>query len=424
MDLSIKNLSQTIGKRPGLTSFCAALGLLSGSAHAEWLLLPTASIESQHSSNFQLFSGENQQRDSLFSHSVLAGVDISNQTERTTINGRAELSYSSYTNDRLLEDTDRQYFELELRRRYDRGALGLSLSVRRDDLLRFVGSLSDPDDALNDGGDDLELGLTDPNIDLNFETTQIGRTTSIVKTLSQYRLTERNSLRFNYTFVNRDVDSTDEQDLIGVLPNGNTRHTVDLSFQRSLSRRSRLRWNNRVSLNDTGTLDDVYIFESSLGWSSSLGEQTNITTNVGVTRTSGAPENRTGLVTRASLQHTVSWGSISAGVSRSFRPTLRGNVTETDTLQLSFQTQLSPSLSLNFDASGNRRQRSADTDIEDNNEFFRLGPRLTYALTPKWAVSAGYEFRRVKRDREFASGSANDHAGILSVLYTPAGIRL
>jgi len=401
----------------------AASCLLSGPASAEWLFSPSVSLESQHSSNFQLFTGDELQ-DSLISNTAIAGLRVKRQTENTQIDGRVELSYSTFSGARLLDDIDRQYVDLRFRRRLERGSFGLGVSVRRDDLFRFVNSLSDPEGVVTDVDDDLDLIVADPNSNLNITSDQITRTASSYRAFGQYRLTERNSVQVSYAFVNRNIDAPDTLSATSVVTRDTDRHNVGIQFSRSTSERGRFSWNNRASRVDTAQFGSVDIYESTIGWSGRLNEQTRLAASLGANTTDGGSNDRTGLAARAQLSHQVSWGTVDVQASRGFRSTITGNVNETDNLRLSINRPLGSRWNLRLDASGNQIKRSTNTLIDDRIRTVRGGSTLSWNFSRAWEVSAGYRYTFVDRELELVDGTGTDHAGILSISYEPSGARL
>jgi len=400
-----------------------AVFLFAPSAYANWLLQPSIALESQHSSNFQLFTSDGAE-DSLIANTVIAGLGVRRRGEDIQVDGRVELSYSTYSGARNLDDIDRQYADIRIRRRLERGSVGVAASVRRDNLLRFVNSFSDPESTFIDVGAELEQTLDDPNSDINFSTEQLQRTSSSFRVFGDYRLTERNRLRLSYNFIDRNINSPAALEELGVVTRSTNRHNVRFGFTREINERSRFSWDSQASRINTAQLDTVEIYESTLGWSSRISEQTRVSASIGINATNGASNDRSGLVTRVQFSHRVSWGTIEAQALRSFRPTVGGGVNEVDSLRLSYERQLAPSWSLSFEAFGNQRRRSTEVITDDTIRTVRLGPRLSWGFAREWAVSAGYQYRYIDRDQVFANGSGFDHAGILSINYKPSGAQL
>lgn len=409
-----------------LLASATTLALLSSAAAAEWKIEPRVNIDVQHSDNFQLFI-DDAREDSLIANTIQGEVKAEHDGERNRFTALLGGGYSTYSGSRELDDTDRQYASLSYRRRVERGAFGVSGQFRRDDLLRrprLVADLGDPDSALDDLDEEVDLTDVDPNLDLNNAIQQITRSFTTLKTFAQYRLNERQRLRIGYNFNDRNFDVPESLVATGISPRENEQHSVQARFTNRLSPRSQWSLSGRANALKADTIDTVRTYEANVGWQSQLTETAVVSAEIGATRTSGAERNRTGFTMRLAGAQRLSWGTITGQASRAMRPGISGNVTETDNAEISVGRSLSGRWSLGLTAQALQRDRSSSGLANDNFKLVSVGPTIAWTPMPGWLVSTSYQYRWVERSQETFDGSGTDHAVFLRLTYQPTGITL
>jgi hypothetical protein len=131
--------------------------------------------------------------------------------------------------------------------------------------------------------------------------------------------------------------------------------------------------------------------------------------NTGFTATLGATK-RTGLTIFA------------ASLARVERPSISGNLVETDQFTLNVNRQLSERSRIILRSILFETEAIDDLASFSNRRYLRVGPVFRYALSPSWALEASYEYRREKRF--FEAASADDNMVTLSLIYQrPTAVR-
>ncbi len=97
-------------------------------------------------------------------------------------------------------------------------------------------------------------------------------------------------------------------------------------------------------------------------------------------------------------------------------PSGRGTLLETTAIAMGLDYALAPRWKLKLDARGYHNSEPGGDRSFNNRRFIRLGPRLTYQLTPSTEIGLGYLYRY--QDREVLDQTATSNAVFLTLRYS------
>jgi hypothetical protein len=397
---------------------CACVG---GNAHAAWLVDANAKVDSQYDDNVRLSTdGE----DSAIATTTGGELHVRNVTESSEVEGIAGakyLTYSGYNGPDQLDNEDIEYGEIHARVRAERLQWGLNGAVRRDVLLRTVGTILEPIGVPGTTGTPPPVQGTDGvpigdgiGSDAGSVQEQVRRTRTEVSPFASYQLSQKSSLRLGYSYLGLDYDKETATGL-----DDSTTQAVTLDLMNRVTQRDVARIGfGAARFDPDNNPDSTDAYQFSAGWDRDFSDRVRAGFDVGGQWSERAGDTNTGYLLRLRASRTTDAGVLRARFAHSLQPAGYGDLVESDTLDLTYRVNLSSRLDLNVDGRGYRTRQSSNQSSNDNNErdYVEIGPELTYALFESLRVGGYYHYRWVDRQSE---GSATSNAIGLTLTYQP-----
>jgi hypothetical protein len=121
-----------------------------------------------------------------------------------------------------------------------------------------------------------------------------------------------------------------------------------------------------------------------------------------------------GWLGQGSLERRFETGLLRAAAARELNPTGLGSLTQTDRVSLSWSDRISPGLSYGIDAAAFRNAFVSGTNDSDNDRYYRIDARISYALSEDWIIDGGLGYARIEPD---TGNSARSRSVFFSARY-------
>jgi hypothetical protein len=395
----------------------AGLTLLGVSApgQAAWVIDPALSVDSRYDDNVRLRPDDEDDVEAGLVTSVNAQARLRNVTEISEVAGVAGVGLSRYTGVDSFEDDTREtmFTSLSARRALARGGVGFNGSYVREDILRGVSVFRGVVPA-DPGTDDGEIPEPGPGDDLDSGGSGVAG--------SSEELVQRN-------YFSVSPNATWQATLRASLVVGYEDDPADEGLQEVQTQSVNTQYRYAVSERDTAWLEvQRSWFEPEINpksdnwgvtvnWRRDLTERTRLTLGVGAQRTENDFDSQSGSLYSASLDHRLSRGNLNASVERAVIPNAYGDVQETDRASFRYGFGLTERLGTSVRLTAYRTAGSLGGQGNRDQDYFRVGPEVRWALTPEWSIRLAYDYTFVDRERN--DGSASSNAITLAVNFAP-----
>jgi hypothetical protein len=407
-----------------LASVCAVAAAQPVMA-ADWTVEPAATLWTRYDDNFRL----RPDGQSVWQTTLTPSVSLHRETDISRTRVQALANLVRYNRDEI---ADRHQFLLGLDSRYrgERSFGRLNGSYRRDTTLALIpeGFLETivplPEELELVDVEPVEVGdVTDPDlIEIGLITEQVRRERLRLRPTVGYFLTERTRVRLDYDLVDVSYDDAEAVNLreyrqhTGRVGLGHALTPLDdifgaVSYSRYRAPDAEVRAENRsLTLNYSRQLAPT--LEGTLGFGYRETEN----------RTAGVERTSSGTTYEAALRQRAEISTLRVRVAREVNPTGAGRLVETDRLGVRWDRELVPRWSLAVLADA-FRVRALEEATGAERRYYRVEPRLRYALS-RWSdIEASYRYRRQKRDA--APEAAESHAVMLAFTYSwPRAVTL
>jgi hypothetical protein len=322
-------------------------------------------------------------------------VKFSRRTETLETTGGLKLNVNRYSGDEAL-DTEDVFLAFLSSYRAERNILGLNIDATRDSTL--LSELS-------------ETGVVQARRQRN---------RLVINPSWSRSLTEKTLVKVDYSDSVVNYEDTSGTGLIDYRD-----QTVTATLQHSLSKRTVLNlaaYYDRFETDPENTEAKVYgiqagvnhQFSETLGGELTLGVYQTESTIASqalvctgpvlfgicfgqVTRvTLGREESSSGYTVSAGLEKRSETSVVSGRLSRDIKPTGVGSLVETDTLSVTWAKDLSPTHKASVVASTYRSRYIGDTVTSSDSRYYTIGPTLSWRMTERWTLDAGYSYSRVE----------------------------
>jgi hypothetical protein len=298
---------------------------------------------------------------------------------------------------------------------------GLNGAVRRDVLLRTVGTILDPTGAPGTSGtpppgqgtDGVPIG-DGIGSDAGSVQEQVRRTRTEASPFASYQLSQNTNMRLGYSYLGLAYDKESATGL-----QDSTTQAVTLDLSNRVTQRDIVRLGiGAARFDPNANPDSTDAYQMSVGWDRDFSERVRAGIDVGGQWSERAGDTNTGYLVRLRASRTTDVGVLNARFAHSLQPGGYGDLVESDTLDLTYRVNLSSRLELNVNGRGYRIRQSSNQTSNNNNDrdYAEIGPELTYALFESLRVGAYYHYRWVDRQSD---GSATSNAVGLTLTYQP-----
>ncbi len=391
-------------------AFSAALACVCVESQAAWVTDVNATADSRYDDNIRLSTdGE---EESAIATTVGGEMRLRNVTETSefaAVAGAKYLMYSNYDGVIKLDNEDIEYGEIHTKAQAQRLQWGFNGSVRRDVLLRTVGVILDPVGTPAGGPPSQGSGVPiaegpGSDVDAGSVQEQVRRTRTEASPYASYQVSERSNVRLGYSFLGLDYDKETATGLQDSITQSVTLDLLNRVTQRDIARIGI--GAARFDPNEEPDSTDAYQF--SVGWDRDFTERVRAGIDLGGQQSDRDGDTYTGYLVRLRASRTTDVGSLRARYAHTLQPSGYGDLVKSDTLELTYEANLSNRLDLSFDGRAYRTRESSNQVANDNNDrdYVEVGPRLTYELFESLRVGAYYLYRWVDRQSE-GNGSSN-----------------
>lgn len=373
-----------------------SLGVVSSAAYAaEWSIKPIFNPNVEYDDNVLLSSTD---EEGSFKFSVKPSVEAGYATESANLGIVAGYNVSRYgALSRLNEDDP--FFRFFATKNTERAEWGLTASYSED---------ASRNTAEEDTG--------------NFSSTSVITSRSISPSYT-YSVSERDTLSLNASYSEREYSTNEFSD--------NETKSLSASWQRQYSERLSGNILTSYSLYESGTslsgtendtyglsVGANYLFSERWTLSGQVGtrylEQKQIVSGI------SSKDSNFGTTLNASAVYNSGLDEISLTASRELSPASNGDVNEQDAITVTWNRDLTETLTLNV-AGIYRETTSASDEDDEKRENITFKPSLNWKLSPKMSMSFNYEYREQKRDNQ---GKADSNAIFVGISYDWDGYRV
>ena len=371
----------------------ACLWLSWSAQGAEWYASPSVTFRTEYNDNFRLSANDPK---SVWGAILGPSLVVGRNTPLWELSASGRLKAARYTGQSGLDRVD-NYFNLDTKRRFERGSLNAGASLINDSTLQT--------ESL-----DLDTGLT-----LN----QLDRRQTGVVLSGQYLFTETTWIEASTAYRNIDYDGGETDGLFdydSLTPGLRVIHQLNPKTQLfSILSHSRVEYDSDINLESTTN-------SLQLGADYDLTELWHVSAAIGSRRTETSrlvptgefevilvPElqiipilaprqsKSTGLVYNVGITRKSETGHISLTATQAVSPSSTGTDTEMTNITLQARHEYSAKLSTNLAVSYNQSSAVGGTRTRADNDRYRVSPSLSWRLNQDLSLNAGYTYTYVKR---------------------------
>jgi hypothetical protein len=388
---------------------CAAACLTAGafatnpSSAAEWSMESSAALRTEYDSNIELTSAPHS---SVWGVLLAPEMRFSGETETLKITGGLRLSINHYFGESRLNSTDHQ---VTVRSNYktERDIFGLDVDSVRDSTL--VSEL-------------LETGVVQARRQRDRLAVNPSWRRSLTETMALTASYGYSDVRYDDTRNTSLTDYRDQTASVGLLWNPNERGLVTLSGYydwyetdpKAFEAKTyglQARYDHAFSETLHGALaigarntqsrqtSEAFVCSGPILFGLCFGTLSQVTLV--------ASDRSTGYTFLGSIERKFETALVTGQMSREIYPTGVGALVQTDRLGLTWQQELSPTLSFFVDASIYDSRYVGNFVTGSNSRYYRIEPRLTWKMADNWTLLGGYSYARVQYEDTSASASAN-----------------
>lgn len=369
----------------------------------EWTAQPHITAGASVNDNVNL---ETAPHDTVWNTTLSPQLTLSVNSQRTSMNGRAQLNRLDYSDSSALSRTN-GLLDLTLSRLYERAQLSLTGNLTRDSTLES------------------EL------MDTGFVTTQAQRTSRSLSPSVAYSITELNVVSLGYNYV--DVSYGNTATTSGLLDYTVTDPTITLShaFSEKNKLTLSLDYSDYESQNPATLTTARYhstTTSAQVGFTRDFSETLTVSLMAGVHSTDSivtyqeclfhlgicfpnpilteTDSSETGSLFRASLQKAFESSQLTAELSRSLQPTADGGLVQTDRISGSYDERLTQTLSGSLRLAFYKTQSGAVSSNSQDSRYYSIAPAISWRITERWSADTSY-YRSVSQNANGTEATGN-----------------
>jgi len=339
--------------------------------------------------------------DSVSGFSITPELNLTGASERSKLSLDILLNYTEYSGGDV-EDTNEQVISLSsYNQTTERTRWGLDGDFRRDTLLSII----------NIGTGTGELADTD----VGLARAKVRRDRRSLDPSWTRQLSERNSLRLAYGFVDVGFSDTAGAALVGY-----EAHTLAATFSRGITSRDDFNLDisaSRFKASDKSSEADTV--RIAVGMTRAFSETANGTFSIGASETeetiASKEEKTSGFILEARAEKESELTTLDGVISRNVYPSGGGRAVQSDQLRVNLLRKISPKLNFELQATLFRNKVVEGSDPDIDRRYYEVRPGLSWQWTPHWFVNTSYRYRRHKFDA--VPDTAKSNAVFLGVAY-------
>ncbi len=330
----------------------------------------SVSLREEYNDNFRLTSAPHS---SVLATTVSPAVRFAYATDTLLASGKAQLNFNRYRGDSALNGND-VLLDGSIKKNFALDQVTLLTSYVRDSTLAS------------------ELAQTGV-VQVNRQRTRLSLNPEWIGTISP-----RATWTVGYDFANVTYQESGDAEL------------TDYRFQKAYTTYG-YRWMERTKTFVTGGISTLKFDQSGdktrtlfalAGIEHNFSEVWRSEISFGLRRVriqgSDADRNESGWLGQGSLERRFETGLLRAAAARELNPTGLGLLTQTDKISLSWSDRIGPELSYGIDAAAFRNAFVSANSENNNERFYRIDARVSYALSEDWIIDGGLGYARIDPD--------------------------